>query len=65
MIEEVLKIALRLDASRDIEEVQRIGCFVQGMFRPLKVRIKAVEARSEILMRARSLKYTTHSKRSI
>jgi len=56
MIEELLKIGLWLDASRHIEEVQRIGRFVQGKIRPLKVRIKTVEARSEILKRSRSLK---------
>jgi len=49
MIEEVLKIGLRLDASRHIEEVQHIGCFVQGKIRPLKVRIKTVEVRLRYL----------------
>jgi len=45
-----------LYASRHIEEVQRIGHFVQGKSRPLKVKIKTVEASSEILKRARILK---------
>jgi PHD-finger len=63
MIEEVLKTGLRLDASRHIEEVYRIGKYVAGKTRPLRVRIRTFEARNEILKRARDLKDCTEFKR--
>jgi len=55
-VEELLRKGLRLDATRHIEEVQRIGRFVAGRIRPLRVRIKTNEARNEILKKARDLK---------
>jgi hypothetical protein len=56
MIEELLRVGLRLDATRHIEEVQRIGRYQEGKIRPLRVKIKTFEARNEILKRARDLK---------
>jgi hypothetical protein len=56
MIEEILKVGLRLDATRHIEEVQRIGRYTEGKIRPLRVKIKTFEARNEVLKRARDLK---------
>ena len=63
MIEEILKTGLRLDASRHIEEIQRIGRFVAGKDRPVRVRVKTFEARSEILKRAHDLKENENFKR--
>jgi len=55
MVEEILRVGLRLDASRHIEEIQRIGWFTAGKVRPLKVKVKTFEARNEILIRAQEL----------
>ena len=63
LVEELLKSGLRLDATRHIEGVQRIGRFVQGKIRPLRVAIKTFEARNEILKRARDLQNSTEFKR--
>jgi hypothetical protein len=62
MVEEVLKAGLRLDASRHLEEVQRIGRYVEGKTRPLRVRVKTIEAKNEILKRARDLRDTEQYK---
>lgn len=56
LVEEVLKTGLRLDATRHIEEVQRIGKYVPGKCRPLRVKIKTYESKVEILKRAAELK---------
>jgi hypothetical protein len=55
-LDEILQEGLRLDASRHIEEVVRIGKLVPGKCRPLRVKIKSVEGRAEILRRAKELK---------
>jgi hypothetical protein len=62
MVEELLKAGLRLDASRHIEEVQRIGRYQEGKTRPLRVKVKTLEARTEILKRAKDLKGTDEFK---
>lgn len=56
LVEEILKVGLRIDASRHIEEVQRIGRYDSGKIRPIRVRIRTFEARNEILKRAHNLK---------
>ena len=56
VVEEILKAGLHLDATRHIVEVQRIGRYVEGKSRPLRVRVKTVEAKNEVLKRARDLK---------
>lgn len=56
MIEEIMKTGLNVDASRHIDDVQRIGRFVTGKLRPLRVKVKSFEARNEILKRAKNLK---------
>src|SRR6476661_6640740 len=56
MVEEILKTGLKLDATRHIEAVQRIGKYEAGKTRPVRIRIKTWEARNEILKRARILK---------
>lgn len=55
-VEEVMKAGLRIDASRHIDDVQRIGRFVNGKVRPLRVKVKSFEARSEIMKRAKNLR---------
>ena len=62
MVEELLRVGLRLDASRHIEEVQRIGRYQNGKTRPLRVKVKTLEARNEILRRAKDLKGTSEFK---
>ena len=61
-VEEILKTGLRLDATRHIEEVQRIGRYTEGKTRPLRVRVKTIEAKIEILKRARDLKQSEEYK---
>jgi hypothetical protein len=63
MVEEILRVGLRLDATRHIEEVQRIGRYIDGKTRPLRVKIKTVEAKNEVMKRARDLKDTEQFKR--
>jgi hypothetical protein len=60
--EEILRAGLRLDATRHVEEVLRIGRYVEGKTRPLRVKFKTVEARNEVLKRARDLKDTDQFK---
>ena len=59
LVEEILKDGLRLDATRHIQEVQRIGRYDPGKCRPLRVKIKTPEAKVEILKRAGELKHST------
>lgn len=56
LVEEILKEGLKLDATRHIEEVKRIGRFKEGVVRPMRVVLKSPEARTEILRRAKNLK---------
>ncbi len=56
MIEEILKVGLKLDSKRHIEDVCRIGKFVEGKLRPIKVKVKSLESKTEILKRAKQLK---------
>ena len=62
LVEEILKSGLRLDASRHIEQVERIGRFQEGKTRPLRVKVKTLEAKNEVLRRARDLKGTDEFK---
>jgi hypothetical protein len=63
MIDEILKVGLKMDASRHIEEVSRIGRYVAGKVRPLRVKIRSIESRGEILKRAKNLKDNDSFKR--
>jgi len=56
MIEEILKDGLRLDATRHLLEVQRIGKYEAGKVRPLRVVVKTQEGRAMILKRAKDLR---------
>src|SRR6266568_5023925 len=56
MLEEILRVGMKLDASRHIEAVSRIGKFVERKLRPIKVKVKSLESKSEILKRAKQLK---------
>ena len=55
-IEEILKDGLRLDSSRHLVEIQRIGRYVAGKIRPLRLIVKTQEGRAMILKRAKDLK---------
>lgn len=61
MIEEILKVGLKMDYSRHIEEVFRIGRYdeakiKEGKIRPIRVKVKTIEGRAELLKRAKDLK---------
>ncbi len=56
MVKRVLGDGLKLDPMRHIEEVHRIGSQADNKVRPIRVKIKSMEARNEILKRARLLK---------
>ena len=67
MTEEILRVGLQLDPSRHIEEVFRIGRYDEakikdGKIRPIRIKIKTVEGRSEMLKRAKDLKTNGFSK---
>lgn len=53
---EILRTGLKLDASRHIEEVHRIGKYEVGKIRLLRVKVKSYEGKGEILKRAKTLK---------
>jgi hypothetical protein len=53
---EIIASGLHLDARKHVEEVQRIGKFAPDKIRPLRVKVKTFEGRSDILKRAKSLK---------
>jgi len=55
-VNEVLKKGLKIDAERHVIEVHRIGKLDSGKARPMRVKIQTLEARSEIIARARTLK---------
>lgn len=63
MIEEILKVGLKLDANRHVADVTRIGRYVAGKVRPVRVKVTSFESRSEILKRARTLKDCEEFKR--
>jgi hypothetical protein len=46
MIDEILQDGLKMDAMRHIEDVTRIGKFVEGTARPIRVKLKSVESRT-------------------
>ena len=63
MVEEILKIGLKLDATRHVMEVTRIGRYTAGKWRPIRVKATSSDSRSEILKRARGLKDCQEFKR--
>ena len=63
MVEELLRNGLKLDPSRHVDEVTRIGRSAEGKIRPLRVKIKSMESRIEIMKRARDLKDCEEFKR--
>lgn len=61
MIEEILRVGLKMDPSRHISEVSRIGRYDEekikdGKIRPIRVKVATVESKAEILKRAKELK---------
>jgi hypothetical protein len=47
---------LKLDATRHFEEISRIGRFVEGKVRQIRVKVKTAGSTFEILKRAKGLK---------
>ena len=67
MIEEILRVGLKLDPSGHIEEVFRIGRYdevkiKEDKIRPIRSKVKTVEGRTEMLKRAKELKASGFSK---
>ena len=56
MVEEILNVGLKLDASRHVAECERIGRYADDKVRPVRVKVKSAESKSEILKRAKQLK---------
>ena len=50
-----MRDGLKLDATRHMAEVTRIGRYVAGKTRPIRVKVSSFESRSEILKRTRKL----------
>jgi hypothetical protein len=47
---------LHMDFTRNVDKVERIGRLVEGRVRPLRVMLKRLEGKKEILARAKLLK---------
>lgn len=65
-IDEVAKIlgeGLKLDFTRHVDKMERIGREVEGRPRPIRMKIKNMDGRKEILSRAKNLKDTEEFKR--
>ena len=55
-VKEVIMEGLNIDADRHVIQVQRIGKFVVGRTRPVRVKIQTLEGRAEIMVRAKALR---------
>ena len=53
---EILSEVLKLDGSRHVEEVFRVGRFSAEKIRPIRVKMSGVDSKKEILQRAKSLR---------
>ena len=56
MICEILSDGLKLESSRHVEEVFRVGRFSAEKIRPIRVKVSGVDFKKEILQRAKSLR---------
>jgi PHD-finger len=56
IIKHVVSNGLKLDHTRHIEEITRIGKTVNGKVRPIRVVLRAWESKKELLQRAKDLK---------
>ncbi len=61
MVEEILRKGLKMDPTRHVEEVFRIGRYDEGKIkdgkiRPIRIKVKSIEGRIEMLKRAKELK---------
>ena len=61
MIEEILRVGLKMDPSRHISEVSRIGRYDEekikdGKITSIRVKVSTAESKAEILKRAKDLK---------
>ena len=56
MVKKILSEGLNLDPERHVEEVFRIGRYDSKKTRPIRVKIKTLEGRAEILKRSKMLK---------
>ena len=62
MIEEILRVRFKLDPSRHIEEVSRIGKYVDCKTRPIRIKVRSMDSKTELLRRAKELKDITEFK---
>ena len=49
LINNLLRVGLRIDGFKHIKEVSRIGCLTNNKVRPIRLRIKSIEGKQEIL----------------
>jgi hypothetical protein len=61
MMDEVL----HMDFTRNVDKVERIGRLVEGRVRPLRVMLKRLEGKKEILARAKLLKRWKSSRKCL
>ena len=53
---EIIEKGLHMDFGRHIDKMMRIGRLTEGRPRPLKILLKSIDSKKEILSRAKSLK---------
>jgi len=56
VVEEIIITGLQVDATRHIDDVSRIGKFIVGKCRPVRVVLKSFEAKVEIMKRVKLFK---------
>jgi hypothetical protein len=56
IVKHVVAHGLKLDHTRHVEDVTRIGKSVEGKVRPIRVKVRSLESKKEMLQRAKNLK---------
>jgi len=56
IVRHVVAQGLKLDHTRHIEDIARIGKAAEGKIRPIRVKVRTLESKKEILQRAKNLK---------
>ena len=54
-VDAILRERLKVDSSRHVEEVSRVGQFSSDKIRPIRVKLVRIESKKKILQRAKSL----------
>lgn len=62
-VEEIMGEGLHMDFDRHIDKMMRIGRLTEGRPRPLRILLKSIDSKKEILSRAKSLKDSEKFKR--